>query len=79
LNSFLTELAGECWLCNLGKNILVVVLKGFDIKSKHFSNALRDSSLYVISCIRQPVAQELDKIHILHVRKFCRPTSGVSV
>jgi len=34
---------------------------------------------YVISCIRQPVAEELDKIHILHARKFCRPTSGVVV
>jgi len=45
-----------------------------DIKSKHFSNALRDSSLYVISCIRQPVAQELDKIHVLYSHKFCRPT-----
>jgi len=40
---------------------------------------LRDSSLYVISFIRQPVAQELNKIHILYVNKFCRPTSGVSV
>jgi len=24
------------------------------------------SSLYVINCIRQPVAQELDKIHVLY-------------
>jgi len=40
---------------------------------------LRHSSLYVISCIRQPVAQELDKIHVLYVRRFCRPTAGVSV
>jgi len=38
---------------------------------------LRAFSLYVISCIRQPVAQELDKIHVLYARKFCRPTSGV--
>ena len=36
-----------------------------DIKSKHFSNTLRDSSVYIISCIRQPVAQELNKIHFL--------------
>jgi len=28
----------------------------FNIKSKHFSNALRVSSLYVISCTRQPLA-----------------------
>ena len=42
-----------------------------DIKSKHFSNAIRYSSLYVISSIRQPVAQELDKIHVLYARKFC--------
>jgi len=35
---------------------------------------LRYSSLYVISCIYQSVAQELDKIHFLHARKFCRPT-----
>jgi len=34
-----------------------------DIKSKHFSNTLRDSSVYIISCIRQPVAQEFNKIH----------------
>jgi len=26
---------------------------------------LKDSSVYIISCIRQPVAQELDKIHVL--------------
>jgi len=36
-----------------------------DIKSKHFSNALRDSSVYINSCIRQPVNQELDKFHVL--------------
>jgi len=40
-------------------------------KSKYFSNALRDSSIYVISCVRQLVTQELDNIHILHPRKFC--------
>jgi len=34
-----------------------------DIKSKHFSNVLRDSRVYIISCMCQPVAQELDKIH----------------
>ena len=33
-----------------------------DIKSKDFSNALKYSSLYVNSCICQPVAQELDKL-----------------
>jgi len=32
---------------------------------KHFSNVLSNSSVYIISCIRQPVAQELDKIHVL--------------
>jgi len=42
-----------------------------DMKSKYFSNALRYSRLYVISSIRQPVAQELDKIHVLHARRFC--------
>ena len=38
-----------------------------DTKSKHFSNLLKDSSVYIynVSCIRQPVAQELDKIHVL--------------
>jgi len=35
-----------------------------DIKSKKFSNALRDSSVYIINCWRLPVAQELDKIHV---------------
>jgi len=34
---------------------------------------------YVINCIRQPVAQESDKIHVLYARKFCRPTSGVGI
>jgi len=48
-----------------------------DISSKYFSNVLKASSLYIISCIRQPVAQGLDKIHILYARTFCRPTSGV--
>jgi len=50
-----------------------------DIKSKHFSNELRDSSVYNISCIRQSVAQESDKIHVFYARKFCRPTLGVGV
>ena len=36
-----------------------------DIKSKYFWNTSRDSSVYIITCIRQPVAQELNKIHIL--------------
>jgi len=50
-----------------------------DIKPKNFSNALRDTSFHGIIYKRQPVAQELDKIHILHARKFCRPFSGVGV
>jgi len=31
-----------------------------------------DSSVYIMSCIRQPVSQEVDKIHIynLQARKF---------
>jgi len=40
---------------------------------------LRDSILYVISCIRHPVPQESDKIHILYARKFCRTNSGVVI
>jgi len=40
------------------------------IKIQTFLNALRESSLYVISCLRQPVVKELDKIHFLHARKF---------
>jgi len=36
-----------------------------DIKSKHFLNMLGDSRLCIISCIRQPVAQKLNKIHVL--------------
>jgi len=36
-----------------------------DIKSKHFHNSLRDSSVCIISCMRQPVAQQLDKIQVL--------------
>ena len=39
-----------------------------DMKSKHFWNALRYSSLYVMSSIRQLVAQELDTIHALYMR-----------
>ena len=50
-----------------------------EIKSKHFSNAWRYSNLCVISCIRQSVAQKLDKIHVFYARKFCKPTSGVRV
>jgi len=50
-----------------------------DTKPKNVSNALRITSLYVISYKRQPVAQELDKIHILHARKFWRPISGVGI
>jgi len=42
-----------------------------DMKSIHFSNASRYSSLCVISSLRQPAAQELDKIHVLYARKFC--------
>jgi len=49
------------------------------MKSKHFSNALRYSSLYVIRSIRQPVAQQLDKIHVLCARTFYGPMSGVGV
>jgi len=31
-----------------------------------------DSSVYIMSCIRQPVAQGVEKIHVycLHARKF---------
>ena len=52
-----------------------------DIRSKSFSNALRGSSLYVTSSIRQLVGKELDdnSIHVLHARESCRPTSGVNV
>jgi len=51
-----------------------------DMKSNYFSNALRDSSLEVISCIRQPVAQELDDNRFnVYARKFCRPASGANV
>jgi len=47
-------------------------------KSKHFSNGLKDSNRYVISCIRQPVDHEVDKIHVLYTRKFRISTSGAS-
>jgi len=39
------------------------------IKFKYFSNTLKDSSFYVSRCILQPVAQELDKVLVLHGRK----------
>jgi len=42
-----------------------------DMTSKHFSNTSWYSSLYVISPIRQPAAQELDKIHVIYARQFC--------
>jgi len=35
-----------------------------DTKSKNFSNALKDSSIYIINCVSQPIAQDLDKIHV---------------
>jgi len=41
-----------------------------EIKSKHFSKAWRFSSLCVISCIRQSVAQKLDKTHVLYARNW---------
>jgi len=32
-------------------------------------NTLRDSSVYIINCVSQPAAQELDKIHVyMHAR-----------
>ena len=46
-----------------------------DIKSKDFLNALKNSSLHVISHIRQPNDQDLFRstwAQILHERKFCR-------
>jgi len=47
-----------------------------DIISKDFLNALKNSTLHVISYIRQPNDQDLFKIPVLHARKFCRrPTS----
>ena len=51
-----------------------------DIKSKHFSNALCEPSAFTlpVAYINQSL-QELDKIHILYARKFCRPTLGVGV
>jgi len=48
-----------------------------DMKSKQFSNTLRVSSLHVISCIRQPVTHELDKIHVLYARKFVDQLRGL--
>jgi len=50
-----------------------------EIKSKHFSNTHRYSSLCVINRIRQSVAQKLDKIHVFYARKFCRPNARVRV
>ena len=41
------------------------VVEFHSLKSKYFSNALRDSSVYIISCKRQAVAEELDKIRVL--------------
>jgi len=35
-----------------------------NIKSKNFSKALKDSSICIINCVSQPVAQDLDKIHV---------------
>ena len=41
-----------------------------ETNSKHFSNAWTFSSLCVISCIRQSVAQKLDKIHVFYARNW---------
>jgi len=59
------------------KNANALAFHSIDIKNKHFSNTLRDFSLYVISYKRQPVAQELLEIHDVYARKFCRSTSVV--
>ena len=48
-------------------------------KKQTFFKRVDGLCLYAISRIRQPVAQELDKIHVLYVRKFCKSTSGVRV
>jgi len=37
------------------------------IRFKHFSNPLRDFSIYVVSFIHQSVAQKLDKIQIVYI------------
>jgi len=46
-----------------------------DIKSKHFSNALRGSSIYIIDCIRQPVAKNWTS----SIRKFYMRASFVDL
>ena len=68
-----------CWGCVKHTQVCTFCIsEAFnEIKSTHFSNAWRYSSLCVISCIGQSVAQKLDKIHVFYARKFCRPTSGV--
>jgi len=43
-----------------------------EIKSKHFLNVWKNSSLHVISYVRQPNDQDLFKIYVLHARKLCR-------
>jgi len=68
----------------LGSSLVQVAYKNatavaFNDKIQTFSNTLRDSGVYIMGCIRQPVVQELDKFHVLHERKFCRPTSGAGV
>jgi len=59
------------------KHATAVAFHSIDIKNKYFVNTVRDFSLYVISCIRQPVVQELQEIHDVYPRKFCRSTSAV--
>jgi len=52
-----------------------------DRKSKHFSNTLREPSVCMTSCTRQPGRSKIrqDQRLSLHARKFCRPASGLGV
>jgi len=38
-----------------------------DIKFKNFSNALKDSSVCIINCVSQSVAQDLNKMRVSFV------------
>ena len=81
-NTVGSQIAERFWEASLVqvafKNATAVAFHSVE-KNKHFFKRFEALCLYAISCIRQPVAQELDKIHVLYVRTCCKPTSSVGV
>ena len=70
-NTVGSQIAERFWEASLVqvvfKNATAVAFHSVE-KNKQFFKRFEVLWFYAISCIRQPVAQELDKIHVLYVR-----------